>query len=229
MTEENLGFRESYLTLPDKFMGIDVGMEGWCIIISDDMNVIEQFPAPTIKVKTTGKRMYNGKAIAEFIKKWAGKLAMVAIEKPPDYVVTTEKPKHTVVDRIIEELQFEDTKENKFKTVVEKLLRLQKELLKPRPKMIPTLSMQRGYTFWIGCMSYAGIRFQPVDSKTWQRALLKDTPGTNNKQRSIITVQQLLPSINLLPTPRTQKPNDNIADAGMLAIYARWLFKGDLK
>ena len=74
------------------------------------------------------------------------------------------------------------------------------------------------YGIILATLKLAGLRVEIVSPQTWQRRLC---PGTGDpKGRSIEAATRLLPDLDLTPG-RKRKPDDNIADAGLLALYAR--------
>ena len=64
------------------------------------------------------------------------------------------------------------------------------------------------------------IPYQLVPPQTWK----KEFSLTGNKQSSIDVCKKLYPNINLLPTPRCIKENDGMAEAVLMAEYARRKF-----
>ncbi len=63
--------------------------------------------------------------------------------------------------------------------------------------------------------------------QVWQRAMLLNLPGADTKARSVWLARRLFPDISLLPTARSRKPHDGMADALCLAEYGRRLLAGD--
>jgi crossover junction endodeoxyribonuclease RuvC len=66
-----------------------------------------------------------------------------------------------------------------------------------------------------------------VPPQVWQRALLEGIPGADTKARSIWLARRLFPAVSLLPTPRSRKPHDGMADALCLAEFGRRTLAGD--
>ena len=65
-----------------------------------------------------------------------------------------------------------------------------------------------------------GIPFDVTHPKSWQKKVLHGIEGTDTKARAILKVQRSLPEVNLLPTPRSRKPSEGIADAACMMLYA---------
>lgn len=70
------------------------------------------------------------------------------------------------------------------------------------------------------CVAYQ-IRYQLVRPQVWQKEMLAGVEGQDTKARSIIAARRLFPSVSLLRTERSKKPDDGIADALLIAEYAR--------
>ena len=70
------------------------------------------------------------------------------------------------------------------------------------------------------CVAYQ-IRYQLVRPQVWQKEMLGGVEGQDTKARSIIAARRLFPSVSLLRTERSKKPDDGIADALLIAEYAR--------
>lgn len=61
------------------------------------------------------------------------------------------------------------------------------------------------------------ISYQLVPPQTWK----KEFSVTSDKNTSIQVCQKLFPDVNLLPTQRSRKPSDGMAEALLMAEYAR--------
>ena len=59
--------------------------------------------------------------------------------------------------------------------------------------------------------------YQLVPPQTWK----KEFSLTGDKQSSIDVCKKLFPNVNLLATPRSRKENDGMAEALLMAEYAR--------
>jgi len=70
------------------------------------------------------------------------------------------------------------------------------------------------------CVAYQ-IRYQLVRPQVWQKEMLGGVEGQDTKARSIIAARRLFPTVSLLRTKRSKKSDDGIADALLIAEYAR--------
>jgi hypothetical protein len=70
------------------------------------------------------------------------------------------------------------------------------------------------------CVAH-GLPYQLIRPQTWQKQMLAGVEGTDTKARSIIAAQRLFPDVNLKRTERSKKLDDGIADALLIAEYAR--------
>lgn len=71
-----------------------------------------------------------------------------------------------------------------------------------------------------GCLQSFRIPYQLVPPQTWK----KEFSLSSDKNKSIEVCQKLFPDIKLLPTDRCKKPNDGMAEALLMAEYARRKF-----
>lgn len=68
-----------------------------------------------------------------------------------------------------------------------------------------------------GLLQAYGISYQLVPPQTWK----KEFSLTGDKAKSIEVCQKLFPGVNLLPTSKSRKPNDGMAEALLMAEFAR--------
>lgn len=68
-----------------------------------------------------------------------------------------------------------------------------------------------------GLLQAFDIPYQLVPPQTWK----KEFCVTSDKNTSIEVCRKLFPHVSLLPTARSRKPNDGMAEAMLLAEYAR--------
>lgn len=68
-----------------------------------------------------------------------------------------------------------------------------------------------------GVLITARVPYQLVPPQTWK----KEFSLTSDKARSIEVCQKLFPNANLMATNRSRKPSDGIAEAVLMAEYAR--------
>lgn len=68
-----------------------------------------------------------------------------------------------------------------------------------------------------GLLRAYGIPYQLVPPQTWK----KEFSLSSDKAKSIEVCQKLFPDVSLLATERSRKPNDGMAEALLMAEYAR--------
>lgn len=68
-----------------------------------------------------------------------------------------------------------------------------------------------------GVLQAHGIPYQLVPPQTWK----KEFSLSSDKNKSIEVCQKLFPNVSLLATARSRKPNDGMAEALLMAEYAR--------
>ncbi len=71
-----------------------------------------------------------------------------------------------------------------------------------------------------GVLEACGIPYQEVTPKKWKGEFSLNS----NKAASAEVCNRLFPDINLLPTPKHKKPHDGMAEALLMAEYARRKF-----
>lgn len=71
-----------------------------------------------------------------------------------------------------------------------------------------------------GLLQAFDIPYQLVPPQTWK----KEFCVTSDKNTSIEVCRKLFPHVSLLPTERSRKPNDGMAEAVLIAEYARRRF-----
>lgn len=76
-----------------------------------------------------------------------------------------------------------------------------------------------GHNFGLieGMLQAYSIPYQLVPPQTWK----KEFSLTSDKAKSIEVCQKLFPNANLMATSRSRKPSDGIAEALLMAEYAR--------
>lgn len=96
-----------------------------------------------------------------------------------------------------------------------------------RPGEGPTGAWTVGYGFGLWSMVFVslGIPLETTTPQAWQKLMYKGVSG-EGKDRSILAAETLLPTLDLLPGGRRTKPHNGLADAGLIALYARAKAKG---
>lgn len=75
----------------------------------------------------------------------------------------------------------------------------------------------KSYGWLLGMLDTLGIPYQAVSVQKWK----KEYGLNSDKQKSIEVCQHLLPQANLYRTERCKKPDDGMAEAALLALYAK--------
>lgn len=96
---------------------------------------------------------------------------------------------------------------------------------RPSPKMGAgsAITMGKNWGRLDGFLTGLGCRYDVVQPKRWQAEVCPG--GGDPKPRSIAACRRLLPTLDLTPG-RKVRPDDNIADAGLLAEYCRRVLGG---
>ncbi len=80
-----------------------------------------------------------------------------------------------------------------------------------------TFNFGKSAGFIEGVIRTLGVPYQRVDPRKWKKEFSLDS----DKQKSIDTCKHLFPQINLIPTERSRKESDGMAEALLMAEYAR--------
>lgn len=74
------------------------------------------------------------------------------------------------------------------------------------------------YGWLLGMLDTIGVSYQAVSPQKWKKdfGLLR-----SEKSMSVEVCQHLLPNANLYRTERCKKPDDGMAEAALLALYAK--------
>lgn len=79
---------------------------------------------------------------------------------------------------------------------------------------------------WLqGVLEALGIPYELVRPQKWKKAF----GCTSDKNTSVAAARRLFPGADLLPTPRSRKPHDGMAEALLMAEYARRIWHGRSK
>ena len=87
----------------------------------------------------------------------------------------------------------------------------------PGQGVVSMFNFGHNYGFIEGVLRATEIPYQLVPPQTWK----KEFSLSSEKAKSIEVCQKLFPNVSLLATPRSRKPNDGMAEALLLAEYAR--------
>lgn len=88
----------------------------------------------------------------------------------------------------------------------------------PKQGLASTWKFAEGYGVIQGVLKAFGIPYQTVPPQTWKKefSLLHQ-----DKSKSVETAQRLFPCVNFLPSERSRKPSDGMAESALLCEYAR--------
>ncbi len=75
----------------------------------------------------------------------------------------------------------------------------------------------KGFGWILGILDSANISYELVRPQKWK----KEFSITADKNTSIAVCKRLFPEVSLLPTPRCKKDSDGMAEALLMAEYAR--------
>lgn len=87
----------------------------------------------------------------------------------------------------------------------------------PGQGVVSMFNFGRNLGFIEGLLQANKIPYQLIPPQTWK----KEFSLSSDKQASIDVCKRLFPDINLLPTARSRKENDGMAEALLMAEYAR--------
>lgn len=87
----------------------------------------------------------------------------------------------------------------------------------PGQGVVSMFNFGHNFGFIEGLLRAYGIPYQLVPPQTWK----KEFSLNSDKAKSIEVCQKLFPNANLLATIKSRKPSDGIAEAILMAEYAR--------
>lgn len=94
---------------------------------------------------------------------------------------------------------------------------LEKVSAMPGQGVVSMFNFGHNFGFIEGLLRANKISYQLVPPQKWK----KEYSLSSDKNKSIEVCQKLFPDANLLPTERSRKPNDGMAEALLMAEYAR--------
>jgi crossover junction endodeoxyribonuclease RuvC len=87
----------------------------------------------------------------------------------------------------------------------------------PGQGVVSMFNFGHNFGFIEGLLRAYSVPYQLVPPQTWK----KEFSLSSEKAKSIEVCQKLFPNVNLLATARSRKPSDGIAEAVLMAEYAR--------
>lgn len=91
----------------------------------------------------------------------------------------------------------------------------------PKQGVSSTFKFGTGYGQIQGVLAALGVGFELVTPQRWMKTVLDGYGKGSGTKASVQYVMQKYPQINLLPTERSRKPSDGMADAVCIAEYGR--------
>ena len=82
-----------------------------------------------------------------------------------------------------------------------------------------------GYGILRGICVGLALSYTLITPQAWKKVICAGMP--KSKEASIIIAKRIWPKINLLPTPRSRKNSDGMADAVCIAEYGRRMLMGE--
>lgn len=89
----------------------------------------------------------------------------------------------------------------------------------PGQGVVSMFRFGEGFGFLKGICAGLHLPHTLVHSTSWKKVMCRDLPKA--KGVSILVAKRLWPNVDLLPTPRSKKPSDGLADALCIAEYGR--------
>ena len=87
----------------------------------------------------------------------------------------------------------------------------------PGQGVVSMFNFGHNFGFIEGVLQTVKMPYQLVPPQTWK----KEFSLTSDKAKSVEVCQKLFPNANLMATNRSRKPSDGIAEAVLMAEYAR--------
>lgn len=177
------------------FLGIDPGLDGGLVLLSESGEVLEKHIVPTIENVTMKKS--KTKKDPE-----TGKMAMTeSVKRSIDGVA---------LNRILDELRPRTTH-----AILEQVA--------SRPGMSAPAVFKFGQVYGIieGLLIGNKIPYMTAIPAVWCRVIHAGIPGDDPKARSLVALNRLFPSVDLRVSARASKPHEGLMDALLLAEFGR--------
>lgn len=91
----------------------------------------------------------------------------------------------------------------------------------PGQGVVSMFNFGQNFGYIKGVLAANSISYQEITPQKWKR----EFGLTSDKSKSVEVCQKLFPDINLLATPKCKKPHDGMAEALLMAEYARRKWK----
>ena len=96
----------------------------------------------------------------------------------------------------------------------------------PKQGVASSFNFGMGYGMLRGALTALCIPHELITPQQWKKTILHGYDWKGNKEASIWYVQQKYPDVSLLPTERSRKSSDGMADAVCLAEFAKYKHNG---
>lgn len=87
----------------------------------------------------------------------------------------------------------------------------------PGQGVVSMFNFGKGFGWILGTLEAYSVSYELIRPQKWK----KEFSVTSDKNTSIEVCKRLFPHVSLLPTERCKKDNDGMAEALLLAEYAR--------
>lgn len=177
------------------FLGIDPGLDGGLVLLSEEGEILEKHIVPTIENVTMKKSKTKKDPDT-------GKMAMTeSVKRSIDGVA---------LNRILVELASRTTH-----AILEQVA--------SRPGMSAPAVFKFGQVYGIieGLLIGNKIPYMTVIPAVWCRVIHAGIPGDDPKARSLVALNRLFPSVDLRVSARASKPHEGLMDALLLAEFGR--------
>jgi len=101
------------------------------------------------------------------------------------------------------------------------LAAIERQQVHPGQGSVSCFSLGEGFGLLVGIAAALGLPTETPHPRTWQAEMMRDTPGSDPKARSIEVAGRLFPTVDLRPTERCRVPDHNKSDSLLLAEWAR--------
>ena len=187
-------------------VGWDNGMNGAVVAIDDRYQVVYQSAMPVTEIGVRRKT-----------RSWDERARKASLEGKPIPAKTT-KGKKRVID------------EHGVAEIFAHLMTIDRDLFVVVEQAAPGRNDSVGSAFAYGdafgavrgVLAALGVAYEVVGPKVWQNVLLKGMLGDDTKAKSVQRSRTSLPTLDLTPG-RKRKPDEGLADAGCMALYAAHL------
>ena len=102
-----------------------------------------------------------------------------------------------------------------------RLVAIEKQQSFPGQGVASTFSIGEGYGIMCGVVAALGMPWETPAPRAWQKEMHEGIPGVDTKARSIEACGRLFPGVDLRRTDRCRVKDDGLADALMIAEWAR--------